>query len=77
MSSNHRPLDEKNVATSSAPEVEPGYTEELFGTSDDGEVFKKTKDGVDFRTVGWVRASIIFLKGMLYLQCTVQHIHSA
>ncbi|KAF2086299.1 neutral amino acid permease [Saccharata proteae CBS 121410] len=28
----------------------------------DFEVFKKTADGVDFRTVGWVRASIIFLK---------------
>lgn len=26
------------------------------------EVFKKTEDGVDFRTVGWPRASIIFLK---------------
>ncbi|KAF9269444.1 hypothetical protein L218DRAFT_268596 [Marasmius fiardii PR-910] len=26
------------------------------------EVFKKTKDGVDFRTVGWPRASLIFLK---------------
>ncbi|KAJ8081861.1 hypothetical protein PM082_007707 [Marasmius tenuissimus] len=26
------------------------------------EVFKKTTDGVDFRTVGWPRASFIFLK---------------
>ncbi|KKY29087.1 putative neutral amino acid [Phaeomoniella chlamydospora] len=26
------------------------------------EVFKKTKDGVDFRTVGWPRAAVIFLK---------------
>ncbi len=26
------------------------------------EVFKKTSDGVDFRTVGWPVASIIFLK---------------
>jgi hypothetical protein len=26
------------------------------------EVFKKTADGVDFRTVGWPRASVIFLK---------------
>ena len=28
----------------------------------DFEVFQKTNDGVDFRTVGWLRASIIFLK---------------
>jgi hypothetical protein len=26
------------------------------------EVFKITNEGVDFRTVGWIRASIIFLK---------------
>ncbi|PSS22273.1 hypothetical protein M430DRAFT_49421 [Amorphotheca resinae ATCC 22711] len=26
------------------------------------EVFKKTEGGVDFRTVGWMRASVIFLK---------------
>jgi len=29
---------------------------------EENEVFKKTSDGVDFRTVGWVRASIIFCK---------------
>lgn len=27
------------------------------------EVFRKTETGVDFRTVGWPRASAIFLKG--------------
>ena len=26
------------------------------------EVFKKTDDGVDFRTVGWKRTSVIFMK---------------
>ncbi|KAG7094912.1 hypothetical protein E1B28_005718 [Marasmius oreades] len=29
---------------------------------DSDEVFKQTKDGVNFRTVGWPRASFIFLK---------------
>jgi hypothetical protein len=29
---------------------------------DDYEVFKSTTDGVQFRLVGWVRASVIFLK---------------
>lgn len=28
------------------------------------EVFKKEEGAVDFRTVGWVSASVIFLKGM-------------
>lgn len=27
------------------------------------EIFKKNAEGVDFRTVGWPRASVIFLKG--------------
>jgi hypothetical protein len=34
----------------------------VYGDDEDGEVFKKNTDGVDFRTVGWVRASVIFLK---------------
>lgn len=33
-----------------------------FVSDDDGEVFKTTTDGVQFRLVGWVRASVIFLK---------------
>lgn len=34
------------------------YEKEL----EENEVFKKNVDGVDFRTVGWPRASVIFLK---------------
>ncbi|GAB7352105.1 hypothetical protein MBLNU459_g2604t2 [Dothideomycetes sp. NU459] len=34
----------------------------IEGTIEDHEVFKKTTEGVDFRTVGWPRASVIFLK---------------
>lgn len=42
------------------------------GSVDDGkleraddafEIFKKGDGGVDFRTVGWIHASVIFLKG--------------
>ncbi|CAI4212413.1 unnamed protein product [Parascedosporium putredinis] len=32
-------------------------------TDDSFEVFKKQEGAVDFRTVGWVHASVIFLKG--------------
>jgi hypothetical protein len=31
--------------------------------ADDLEVFKKG-EGIDFRTVGWIKASVIFLKSM-------------
>lgn len=34
------------------------------GECEDHEVFKKTQDGVDFRTVGWFKACIIFVKVM-------------
>lgn len=32
------------------------------GVTEDFEVFRQTEDGVDFRTVGWPMATIIFLK---------------
>ena len=53
--------DEKKSPSPSNPSTDP---EPLFipAESEDFEVFKKTTDGVDFRTVGWVRASVIFLK---------------
>jgi hypothetical protein len=38
----------------------------VYKNEDEFEVFKKNVDGVDFRLVGWVRASVIFLKGVLY-----------
>lgn len=64
MSGNSSTLDEKrdygekysDPANVEVP-VTIGETEDLVD-----EVFKKTKDGVDFRTVGWPRASVIFLK---------------
>lgn len=33
--------------------------------NDDNEVFQETEDGVKFRTVGWFKASVMFLKVMI------------
>ncbi|KAH7346293.1 putative N amino acid transport system protein [Rhexocercosporidium sp. MPI-PUGE-AT-0058] len=54
---NHSSDDEKAQANYSTGVVEP-YEDPM----EENEVFKKTKDGVDFRTVGWPRAPVIFLK---------------
>ncbi len=67
---NHGVLDEKKVeADSSGASFDHGYTgdvEDPINYDDsDFEVFKKTTTGVNFRTVGWARASIIFLKSEL------------
>jgi hypothetical protein len=43
-------------------DVDP-YTEKE--NMNDFEVFKKGEDLVDFRTVSWPKASVIFLKGRL------------
>jgi hypothetical protein len=43
---------------------------EVTAADDDFEVFKQTTDGVQFRLVGWIKASVIFLKSE-YL-----HLHS-
>lgn len=49
------------------PETRQGVVETYYPDVEDpleqNEVFKKTHEGVDFRTVGWPRASVIFLKG--------------
>jgi len=54
--------DEKGI-----PHTSNGILESHYGDVEDpleeNEVFKKTHDGVDFRTVGWKRAAVIFLKG--------------
>jgi hypothetical protein len=59
--------EKKAVATSSSPtpSIAAGYTGGVVGDESidqDFEVFKETKDGVNFRTVGWPRAAVIFLK---------------
>jgi hypothetical protein len=39
-----------------------GGSQEKESELEQHEVFKKTEDGVNFRTVSWPRATIIFLK---------------
>lgn len=55
------------------PPHERGVVEPYYGDAEDpleeNEVFKKTHEGMDFRTVGWPRASVIFLKGMRAPKC--------
>ena len=55
------------------PAVGRGVVEPYYPDAEDpleeNEVFKKTHGGVDFRTVGWPRASVIFLKGMWAPKC--------
>lgn len=41
----------------------------LENAEDAFEVFKRGEGTVDFRTVGWVHASVIFLKGKDYTLC--------
>ncbi|KAF4622822.1 hypothetical protein G7Y89_g14202 [Cudoniella acicularis] len=53
---------EEGILTSSSPNSTSQDPEKQAESDDNFEVFKKTKDGVDFRTVGWCRASVIFLK---------------
>lgn len=51
-----------DVAAGSIQMEKPGSGDEEF------EVFKKIDGAVDFRTVSWVRASVIFLKCKCLLQ---------
>lgn len=46
----------------SSPTYEKGVVEDVLDPLEENEVFKKTHEGVDFRTVNWPRASVIFLK---------------
>lgn len=69
MSTTHNSFDEKKVGSTTTT---PGDQiliagDDIFpGNDDEFEVFKKNADGVDFRTVGWPRASVIFLKSMSF-----------
>jgi len=42
--------------------VRENYDTDVEDPLEENEVFKKNIDGVHFRTVGWPRASVIFLK---------------
>lgn len=63
LSSNEIKSEEGLITPASNNSQQPDTEKGEVGKDDEFEVFKKTKDGVDFRTVGWFRASIIFLKG--------------
>jgi len=54
--------DKKEIQSSPARSIRAGEVEHTKVADDDFEVFKATTDGVQFRLVGWVRASVIFLK---------------
>jgi hypothetical protein len=60
------------------PVVDRGVVESYYADVEDpleeNEVFKKTHEGVDFRTVAWPRASVIFLKGMRLPKCQAQQL---
>ncbi len=56
---------EKAEAITSAPQRTSSSSDDavkLENTEDAFEVFKREGAGVDFRTVGWIQASVIFLK---------------
>jgi hypothetical protein len=53
--------DKQSSGMLSSGSIELGRQERV----DDGEVFKQGDGVVDFRTVGWIQASVIFLKGNL------------
>jgi len=68
VSEKHVRVDNKETGT----DVSTGAIEPFFEDVDaefEGQVFKQVKDGVNFRTVGWKKASFIFLKGK-YPQAT-------
>lgn len=52
------------TATTTGSDARAGDVEDVVfdPKDDDFEVFKKNIDGVEFRLVGWPRASVIFLK---------------
>ncbi|KAG9744156.1 amino acid transporter, partial [Aureobasidium melanogenum] len=57
------PVGEKGLHIGS----QPGEPDKLEGITEDFEVFKQTQDGVNFRTVGWPMATVIFLKTIFAL----------
>jgi hypothetical protein len=66
MSVNHSSIDErKGAVTSTLASDEAGYVDGVLGDNEDFDKSKKTKGVVEFRTVGWPRVGIIFLKGNL------------
>lgn len=63
--------EEKGDTITAAPLRSSGSVDDgkLERSDDHFEIFKKGDGNVDFRTVGWIHASVIFLKGMLFIVC--------
>lgn len=60
---------EKDQSVDSIHSAQVGVVEDLDFKSagqDEFEIFKKVEGQVDFRTIGWLRASVIFVKGKLF-----------
>ena len=57
--------DIQPIASSPARSIQAGEVEYAKPADDAFEVFKTHTDGVQFRLVGWVKASVIFLKSKL------------
>ncbi|KAF2029487.1 hypothetical protein EK21DRAFT_101107 [Setomelanomma holmii] len=57
-------MDDKKQPDTISPQrsIQAGEVEHAKVADDDFEVFKTTTDGVQFRLVGWIKASVIFLK---------------
>jgi hypothetical protein len=49
-----------------ADDVAVSQSEKYQSGEDSFEIFKKGEGQVDFRTVGWLQAAVIFLKGRSY-----------
>ena len=63
---------EKDQIADSIRSAEVGVVENhdlKAGDRDEFETFKKVEGQVDFRTIGWLRASVIFVKGRSSMNC--------
>ena len=63
----HNSSDDEKAQPNFGQGVVETYNQDAEDPLEENEVFKKTHEGVNFRTVGWPRASVIFLKGMTLL----------
>lgn len=69
---------EKAEAITPAPQrnsTSSNYAEKLDNSEEAFEVFKREGASVDFRTVGWIQASVIFLKRKCYGTTYFQTLH--
>lgn len=64
----HKTSEKTDVITPMAARSSGSIEAVKMEPNDDAfEVFKKQEGQVDFRTVSWIHASVIFLKGMLWI----------